>query len=106
MQSRSRSADAPQRFRYYAATVSLRLIPRLWTSPSTRYDIHHDWGRHMTTTTDPAGTSFTERPTASAVQKAPQLRDDQPLVTLDHLSISAEPGSLTSPAFFFQQAGS
>ncbi|SDL82886.1 hypothetical protein SAMN05660642_00939 [Geodermatophilus siccatus] len=60
----------------------------------------------MTTTTDRAGTPSSERPTAGAALDASQLPDDQPLVTLDHLRITAEPGSLTSPSFFFQQAGS
>jgi len=60
----------------------------------------------MTTTTEPAGIPFTERPTAGAAQEGSQFRDDQPLVTLDNLRITAEPGSLTSPSFFFQQAGS
>ena len=60
----------------------------------------------MTTTTESGGIPFTERPTAGAVQEGSQFRDDQPLVTLDNLRITAEPGSLTSPSFFFQQAGS
>jgi hypothetical protein len=60
----------------------------------------------MPASTAPAGAPVTEQPPAGGVQQGSQLRDDPPLVSLDDLGITAEPGSLTSPSFSFRQAGS
>jgi hypothetical protein len=60
----------------------------------------------MTTSTAPAGTPVTEQHAAGEVQQGSQSPDEPPLVSLDDLALTAEPGSLTSPSFFFRQAGS
>ncbi len=60
----------------------------------------------MTTRTDLAQGATEKSPVSAPTPSSLPSPDEPPLVTLDELSITAEPGSSTAPSFYLRQHGS